>query len=398
MSIPRDARRRYGAGSVLVLAAVVAVAVNLRAPVAGVGPVLEEIRSGTGLSVGAAGFLTSLPALCFAAIGLASPWLARTLGTTRAITAALVLLAVALVVRVTGASPTLLVGSVAACAGIAAVNVLLPVVVKERFGHRVGTVTGLYTSALAGGSAVAAAVTAPLAVAAGPGGWRIALAVWALPCVVAVALWVAASRRDPRGTPVVRPRERVDRRLVHHPVVWGLTVFFGAQSLIFYTILGWLPAVYRDAGLDAATAGTLLAVCVLIGVPTYFVVPVLAARRPGQRAWAVGLTAAAVAGFAGLLVAPAEGAWLWAVLLGLGNATFPLTMSLFALRTSSPAQTAAVSAAGQSAGYLIAAVGPIGAGLLREATGSWTAPILALLAVLVVQAGAGMLAGRSGQL
>ncbi|MEE6295456.1 MFS transporter [Georgenia wangjunii] len=455
---PSLAVRPRVAGAGLALAAVVAVALNLRAAISSVGPVLEEIQAGVELSAGAAGVLTSLPVLCFAVVGLASPWLGRRFGIERAIAAAVVVLGVSLLVRVAGGPVPLFLGTLTACGSIAAVNVLMTVVVKTRFPHRVGLVTGVYTSAMAGGSAAAAALSAPVAAAVGlaDSGWRVALAVWAVPCLVAVALWFAALRRwrtqdggagaagatggepttgragDPAagvrvaaqtaggavsdapvaaarlGTEPVSasatasvpaaPRAVDARALLRYPRVWALTIFFGTQSLLFYVALGWLPAIYRDAGLDAATAGTLLSVSVLVGVPAFLVVPVLAARRPGQRRWTVGLTAAAAGGLVGLLVAPAEGAWLWAVLLGLGNACFPLALSLFALRTSVPAQTATVSAVGQSLGYLIAAAGPLAVGLLHEWTGSWTTPLLVLLGLMVVQAGTGMVAGRSGHI
>lgn len=396
---PATRRRTGGSRAGLLVLAVAAVALNLRAPVAGIGPVLEEISAATGLSPGGAGVLTSLPVLAFACVGLASPWLARRLGTERAIAAAMAVLAVALATRVTGGAAALLVGTLVACAGIAAVNVLLPVVVKTWLEHRVGLVTGLYTAVMSGGSALAAAGTEPLASAVGaPGsGWRLAVGVWAVPAAVALGIWLAAfgHRRSAGPAPGV-PVAGGAWGLLGRPVVWALTVFFGTQSLLFYALLGWLPEVYRDAGIDPRTAGAMLSVCVLVGVPAFLVVPMLAARSEGQRAWALGLTAAAAVGLGGLLVAPAEGAWVWAVLLGVGNAAFPLALSLFALRTRDPGETATVSAVGQSLGYLLAAAGPLTVGLLREQSGSWTAPLVLLLAVMAVQAAAGLVAGRRG--
>ncbi|PFG39745.1 CP family cyanate transporter-like MFS transporter [Georgenia soli] len=378
--------------------AVALVAANLRVAITSVGAILDQVGAATGLSTAQAGVLTALPVLSFALLGGASPALVRRFGVDRVMGAAVSLLTVALVVRLAGDATWLLTGTLLACAGIAVANVLIPVVVKRRFALRIGFVTGVYTAALAAGSALAAGVTAPIALA---GGWRLGLGVWAVPAALAAVTWWTATgalrsadrrRRAGRG-----PRERpVSRRLWSSPRTWALTLFFGTQSLLAYSVMGWLPAIYRDAGFSETGAGTLLAVSILVGVPISFTVPSLAARNHHQSWWAVGLTAAAIVGLAGLLVAPAEAALLWAILLGVGGGAFPLALAFFSLRAATPADTAWLSAVGQSLGYLLAIVGPLGVGFLHATTGGWTAPLTLLIGAMVVQAGAGFVSGRAG--
>ena len=48
----------------------------------------------------------------------------------------------------------------------------------------------------------------------------------------------------------------------------------------------------------------------------------------------------------------------------------------------------------QSIGYTLCAAGPLLVGVLHEGTGSWTAPLVLLLALLVPQLVSGALAGR----
>ena len=159
-----------------------------------------------------------------------------------------------------------------------------------------------------------------------------------------------------------------------------------------------LRGVFVDSGLPPGTAGLLLAVTIIVGVPVSVVVPALAARSWGQRTWTVGLTGVSALGILGLVHAPSEGAWLWAVLLGVGSGAFPLALSMFELRSTSVGQTLALSAFAQSSGYLVAAAGPLLLGGLRGATGGWAAPLRVLLLLLVVQALAGWVAGRPGSL
>jgi CP family cyanate transporter-like MFS transporter len=84
------------------------------------------------------------------------------------------------------------------------------------------------------------------------------------------------------------------------------------------------------------------------------------------------------------------------LLIGAGQgACFALGLNLLVLRTRAVADTARVSAMAQSIGYTLCAVGPLLVGVLHEVTGSWTPPLLVLLALLVPQAVSGALAGRA---
>jgi CP family cyanate transporter-like MFS transporter len=49
------------------------------------------------------------------------------------------------------------------------------------------------------------------------------------------------------------------------------------------------------------------------------------------------------------------------------------------------AETTALSTLAQSVGYLVAAAGPFGLGLLQGVLGSWTVPLVILVGVTLVQ-------------
>jgi CP family cyanate transporter-like MFS transporter len=90
-------------------------------------------------------------------------------------------------------------------------------------------------------------------------------------------------------------------------------------------------------------------------------------------------------GYLGLIFAPRQGAWAWALLVGIGTCTFPLILTLIGLRARTPAGTAALSGFTQSTGYLVSAIGPFGIGLLHDLSGGWTVPLVALILVSVPQ-------------
>jgi len=383
-------RRRLVAVVALVLGAV-----NLRLAVTSIGPVLTEIRAGLDMSATVAGLLTSLPALCFATVGLAAPRLARRFGATPVILAGLVLLTGGLAARPFVPVTAAFIGlSVLALAGIAVVNVLLPVIVKERFPDRVGAMTGIYSVALNIGATTAAAATVPLTRAFGDD-WRLGLAVWALAAAMALPPWLAL-RRD-RITPASAAAGAAPIRVARNPIAWALAFYFGLQSTSAYVIIGWLPQIYRDAGLSAEKAGLLFAVTSFLGVPLPLLLTAFAGKMRSQSAVAAALGLFGIAGYAGLWAAPAAAPWLWAVLLGVVNCAFPLALTMIGLRGSSPAVVARLSAFAQGVGYLIAIPGPIVVGLLHDRTGGWRVPLAVMVVLIVPQIIAGIAAGRDRQ-
>lgn len=404
----------------VVAAGLVLAALNLRPAISGLGPLLEEVRAALGMSATVAGVLTSVPALCFAVFGAGAPRLARRYGPVAVLLAGMAAITAGLALRpLAGDTAVFLLTSALALAGIAVSNVLMPVLVKRYFPDRIGPMTGLYSMALALGTSGAAALTVPLTQAVG-GGWRLGLGSWAVLGALALLPWsvVALSERRTarRGPPpaggaddagaagsAAGPADpvlpvAVDRapvRLTRSPTAWSLAVFFGLQATSAYVIIGWLPQIYRDAGVPAATAGTLLAVAMGVGIPLAFVLPRLAARLIHQGPLIAVLGACGLAGYTGLWLAPAGGAWAWAVLLGISNCAFPVVLTLLGMRSRTSSGVAGLSAFVQSTGYLIAVPGPLLIGVLYGAAGGWGVPLALLAVLMTAQISVGVVAGRN---
>ncbi|WP_019854833.1 CynX/NimT family MFS transporter [Actinopolyspora mortivallis] len=381
-------------GGGLLLAGVALAAANMRPAVTSLSSILGGVRESLGASATWASMLTSVPTLCFGVAGISAPVLARRWGMQRVVGVALGLLTAAMVLRVTGAATTVLAGTVVACAAIAMCNVLIPVVVKESFPNRVGMATGLYTTAMAAGGSAGSAFTPWLR--AELGGWRLALATWAVLALAAFAVWVPASRGRGSNAAPSAPDSSAEsgKSLLRSPLAWAVTGYFGLQSLVAYVIMGWLPEVFKSAGTSASTAGALVGLVLLIGVPVSMVLPPLVTRTEGQSVWTVGLAATAITGFLGVLVAPLAAPLLWSLLIGIGMSAFPLALVLISLRTRNAAETSRLSGMAQSVGYLIASTGPFLFGMLHTATGSWQASLLVLIGVLTAQGLLGVFAGR----
>ncbi|MGW1772968.1 CynX/NimT family MFS transporter [Streptomyces sp. NPDC002104] len=382
----------------VLLVGIVLAALNLRPAITSLGALFEETREGLGMSGTVAGLITSVPALCFAVFGVTAPRLSRRFGPAAVVCAGMAAVAAGLLIRPFASNAAgFLAASALTLAGIALTNVLLPVIVKRWFPDRVGTMTGLYSMALAAGTSLAAAATVPMTRALG-GSWRTGLLVWALLAVIAVLPWlaIAASARKEKaaaaGVPAVRPD--AGPGVVRSRTAWALACYFGLQATGAYITMGWLPQIFRDAGVSASTAGILLAVTMVMGVPLAFIIPGLAGRMKNQGPIAVVLGLFGLAGYLGLYFAPAAGAWAWVLMLGVSNCAFPLVITMIGLRAKSPAGVVKLSAFAQSTGYLISIPGPLVVGVLYQHSGGWDLPLALMAGLLVPQIVLGVLAGR----
>lgn len=377
----------------LLVVGILLLAANLRAALTSVAPLIGEIRADTGISNGVAGLLTALPLLAFGVLSLAAPRLARRLGTERALFASLILLAAGILLRSAGGVAVLFVGTAVLGAAIAAGNVLLPSLVKKEFPGRAGLMTSAYSTTMGIVATVAAGVSFPVAQLAGFG-WRGSLALWALPALLAAVVWVPYLRGE-RPENAASARSSGVGSLWRSRLAWQVTLFMGLQSLAYYVTLTWLPEILQEEGMNAVRAGWMLALSQVVAIPTMFLAPVIAGRRPSQRgvvAVAVGLNGA---GALGLLVFGDAVVALWVVLLGLGQgACFSLALTLFALRAPDSEHAAALSGMAQTGGYLLAAGGPSLFGVLRDVTGAWTVPLALLCAVVVCLMISGLGAAR----
>lgn len=380
----------------LVVVGLVLTALNLRPAITSLGALLEEVRDGLHMSGSVAGVLTSVPPLCFAIFGIMAPRLARRFGPGAVVCAGMTAITAGLVIRpLVGGTAGFLAASALALMGIAVSNVLMPVIVKRWFPDRVGSMTGLYSMALALGTSLAAAVTVPMTSAMG-GSWRLGLGVWAALSAVAILPWIPVVR-DRRGAPVQQAAQQHGApalKITRSRTAWALACFFGLQATAAYITMGWMPQIFRDAGVSAGTAGVLLAVTMAMGVPLAFVIPGVATRMKNQGAIVVFLGSCGLIGYAGLYLAPAGGAWAWAVLLGISNCSFPLALTMIGMRSRSGAGVVRLSAFAQSVGYLISIPGPLLIGVLYQHSGGWELPIALMAGLMVPQMAVGILAGR----
>lgn len=371
------------------IAMIVLVAVNLRPAVTAVGPLLTQIRDDLHLSGAAAGLLTTLPLLFFGSFGLVSSLLRR--GGEWLMVASMGVLVVALVIRVLPSEVALFAGSLLVGVGISVGNIAVPAIIKRDHPAAITTVTSVYTVALTGGATLASGIAVPLGAALGHG-WRAPLVVLAVPALLAGLAWLPRTRR-------ARPRNSsatATTGLWRNRLAWAVTAFMGTQSLLAYAVFAWLPTIYQDRGMGETAAGLVLAGSSLMQMVGALVLPAIERRLSDQRPLVLLIAGLTLVGFAGVAWAPVGSAWLWTAVLGLGQGSvFALALSFIGLRTTDEHVAARLSGMSQGAGYVIAALGPLGIGAVHDLSGGWTVPAIILLAITCLMAVPGLAAGRT---
>jgi CP family cyanate transporter-like MFS transporter len=377
---------------VAALAGIVLTALNLRSAVTSVPPLLDRISDDLTFSATAIGLLGSLPALAFASAGLVGIRLLRRYSAERIAVGVLLVEAAGQMIRPwLGGATGFLAVSAFTLLGMGVGNVILPALVKAWFPDRIGMVTAGYVTAIAIGTSMPALIAVPIASGLG---WQRGLALWGVVALLPIPAWLIAGRQA-RVRPVsTTHKQRVAVR--HSPIAWGLALLFGMNALNLYAMFTWLPVRLVDAGASEARAGAMLALFAGIGVFPSLLIPMVLGRIGRAGLITVVCVGFFAVGYTGLLFAPMTLTMLWTLLAGLGGGGFPLVLTLFGLRSATPASAGALAGFAQGVGYLAAASGPLLVGLLHDSTDGWGAPFGFLAFTLVLMLVGGWLCSGNG--
>lgn len=379
----------------LLIAGILLIATSLRVTFTGAAPLLDTIRTDYALTTAQTGLLTTLPLLAFALISPLAAGLARRIGMERSLMIALLLIIAGIALRSLPSAALLFGGTAVIGCGIALGNVLLPGLIKRDFPGQVAKLTGAYSLTMGAAAALGSALVVPVALSGA--GWHGALLMLMVFPLLALLLWLPQWRQRPAGS-LSGSRALQSRGIWRSTLAWQVTLFLGINSLIYYVIIGWLPAILQSHGYSETEAGSLHGLLQLATAAPGIVVPLILLRLKDQRGVA-GLSAMMCAvSSAGLWFMP-DLAVMWTLIFGFGSgATMILGLTFIGLRASSAHQAAALSGMAQSVGYLLAACGPPLMGKIHDANGDWRIPLLACGLVSVVMAICGILAGRDREI
>ena len=362
----------------------------LRPLVTNVGPVLPEIRKEFGMSAAQGSLLTTLPIVCFGLGAFLVPRLLSRRSPNSTVALVLIVLTTAGLIRLVPNQIALLAGTIFIGLAIAVGNVTMSVVNRRDFTHKLGWITGLVTAGISVSASIAALTSFPISHAFGS--WRVSMAMWAILPMLVLVLWKTYKPAEPD---VLLASSVHISKLVRNKMAWGLLLYFGLQSSMYYSMVTWLPSILRDAGLSPERAGSMVALLTFFGIPTGLLVPPLAARVKSQVGLSLLFVGIGIAGMTGLLLSPTHLTALWAVMLGCAlGSTFPLSLTLVLLRSDGPATARDLGMMMQGGGYFISALGPFLLGAVHDKTNSWHIALIGLIVAMCVQAAVGVYVSR----
>ena len=378
--------RRTNTPAWLLLVTLALVALNLRAVLTAIPPLTLEIQQETGWNDTTMGLLTTLPVVVMGLAALIVPWLAQRIGRPQTVWLALGLLVVASGARLAAGVPIVLfVTAFLGGLGIALASGLVPALVREKLPRSTGSATGLWTASMFTGAALAAALTVPIALATGS--WQWSLAVWAIPAVIALAIWTFVETPYRRHA-TDRASGAISLRSLpwRQPLAWSLTAYLAINSLVFYTALAWIAPSLDERGWTSEEGGLLFGLFTASQIVAALLMPWLAQRLPGRRiAWAATVVVTALC----LLSLGYTPGFLTVVVLflfGFTNAGgFTIGLSMLSEFSPDAPSASRLTAMAFAVTYLLAAIGPTVAGALLDAAGSWTLVYVVLAVIALLQ-------------
>lgn len=370
------------------------VAANMRLPITMMPGLMTSLKQTLGLPSSLAGLITTIPLLTFAVMSpLIARW-GRRLGNQWTIYLMLICLAVGSYLRIIPTVGALLFGTFFVGIGADGGNVLIPAIIKDNFPTKINVATSEYTLSmlLVGslGTGVSGILAAHLPLS-------LAMAILSLIGLLNLVVWLPNlkhNHKEPAATTKRAPQTHAS--VWHTPRAWVVTAFFGLQALIYYSLLTWLPTIFVDHGFSTIAAGNLVTVMQLAGLPLAYLVPVLSTSRRGTSVMLATVGVGFIGGTA-LILLPAANvilAIIAGLLLGFGSgAAFNLAVIFFTQQTTNGFETADLSGMAQSAGYLLAAVGPVLFGWLGSHL-SWALVLWVAIGLAVLLALAGTVIAR----
>jgi MFS transporter, CP family, cyanate transporter len=369
------------------LAVIVAIGLNLRPLLTSISPLMATIRAATGMSFSGASLLTSLPVVAMGVGAFGAGMLTRCVGETRGVALGLLAITLACGARLGASSGVaLLMTALLAGAGVAVIQALLPGVMKHRFYARVPLAMGLFSASIMGGGGLGASLSPFIARVAGS--WHAGLAMWAVPAAFACIGWLVLNRRDASvaSRSVAGAGTHAQRRALPDVAIWRtrrawvLGLHFGIVNGGYTTLVAWLPAYYQQRGASVAHSGSLLAAMTVFQAASALMLPLAAGSFRDRRPWLVAGLSAQLIGMGGLLFYPDAAALVWVAVAGAGlGGTFSLTLVTALDHADDHRIAGRLVAFVQGVGFVIAAISPVVAGVLRDFSGGFGAGWIMLI-------------------
>lgn len=350
---------------IIVFLALLMTILVMRGPITCVGAVAEEIIKTLQIGYPAYGFLNALPIACFGLFCAAAPAMSKRFGLLVTVLICLALILIGAAGRLIPSYSVMLMATALIGIGIAVLNVLMPVLLRDYFPNNIALVMGVFTGFIGFSGSIGAYFSVPLLNAFGS--LNAPLGLWVLMPALAITAWFTV----PRAKRIAVAGGAFQWALLKKPLTWAVIFVMGMQSLTIYTTVAWLPTILNTLGFSASSAGLGSAVFLLVSAPASILTAAFIKAVGGERPASLIMTASFAIGIVLWLLG---GTWSFVgcVIAGIPQGiTFSMAMILMAKKTNSLSQLLVISSLSQGIGYVLAGFGPFICGLLYHGDGNW---------------------------
>ena len=387
---------KFNTQLLIVFLGIIFVSFNLRAPITSVGPVIDLIQEQYKLNSSMAGFITTLPLLAFAIFSPIVAKINHKFGHGKTMFAGLILIILGLMLRSYLQVFGLFAGTIFIGIGIAIGNVLIPSVIKHKFKKNAGSVISIYITSMCIFAAIGSGVSIPIT---NMYDWNTSLAIWVVLAFIALLVWLPQLKKSQNynnSDDIKAQEQMISKSIWKSSLAWWVTLYMGTQSLIFYTLIAWMPSILIFKGFDSHFAGMMLLLFQLVGLPATLMIPIIAGKMKNQRLIATLISLIYLIGMIIFLYAQTSFAIIVSMIflgLGMGGA-ISLAIGFITQRTPHAKKAAELSGMSQSAGYFLAAFGPLVLGFIYDVSKSWTAALIVLIIAIGLLTIFGLKAGK----
>ncbi len=370
------------------------VAVNMRAGLILIGPLLPILKEEYNLSIFSESLLASGPLLLFSLSAIFMRRVNRLGNTNQIIFLAVSVLTLSLILRITGGVVPLFIFSITLGISVAILNYMLPVWVKENNKDNTGLVTGIYAAIMGTCASISLAITAPLAAATSLS-WRLSMFPWIAIGIISLMYWWVKMPKSKIPAVVESEGSFWSNPLFKNKTAWAITLFFGFLNMIHYASATWLPTILLSKDFTLNQASATVAVATLVGSLLSLAVPHYASRSNDLRAVLMLFSLMLALSYLAISMDTGWRLVLWVITANIGvYVTFSLALFLVIFRGADAEKTKSLSIMMQSIGYLLATTSPLILGFIFGATGNWNTSLLFLVGLSILQVGIATTAGR----
>lgn len=359
------------------------ISMNLRASITSISPILENIKTDLQMSSISISLLTALPVFCMGIFAPVAGKLSERFGLELTIALSVSLIGAATALRLVASSPIFLLSTaVFTGIGIAVAGPLISGYIKKNFPTSSSSMIGVYSAGMGIGASLSAGFVVPV-MHTFHNSWNNALAIWAIFAVIGIMVWIpiikTAHQQKKKEEKSIMQKSRLpwgDR------YAWLLTIIFGLQSGIYYSLATWLAPKVQENGYSATYAATIVTVFSITQMIASFILPMLINNRLNRKPWMILCALFSFIGIIFLIIGNISPI-ITAILMGIGaGGLFPLTMILPLDATSTPKDASQWTAMIQFGGYMISGFIPMFVGAVKDITNTYNIAFLVLLVML----------------